>query len=1111
MKETMDSISPVDTVTTPHAEDPQWYKDAIIYQLHLKSFFDGNNDGVGDFPGLCAKLDYVAELGVTAIWLLPFYPSPRRDDGYDIADYRGVHEDYGTLADAREFVAQAHARGLKVITELVINHTSDQHPWFQRARCAPAGSPEREFYVWSDTDDRYDGTRIIFIDTEKSNWTWDDTAQAYYWHRFYSHQPDLNFDNPAVLDEVLSVMRFWLDLGVDGLRLDAVPYLVEREGTNNENLPETHEILKRIRAEMDAHAPGAMLLAEANQWPEDAQQYFGDGDECHMSFHFPLMPRMYMAIAREDRFPITDIMRQTPAIPPNCQWAVFLRNHDELTLEMVTSGERDYLWNTYAADRRARLNLGIRRRLSPLLEHDRRRIELMNMIMLSMPGTPVIYYGDELGMGDNIFLGDRDGVRTPMQWSVDRNGGFSRADPARLVLPPIMDPIYGYQAVNVEAQAGDPHSMLNWMRRALAVRRRHVAFGRGSQRFLYPGNRKILAFLREHTLPDDRDETILCVSNLSRTAQAVELDLSSFAGRVPVDIVGGSVFPPIGQLTYLLTLPPYGVFWFLLASGTQLPSWHAPAPEPLPEYATIVLRDGIDDVVRGPGRAIIEREALPAYLGKRRWFASKGETLHGAKIAYAAPLPGMASVLFSEIEASVADRTERYVLPLGVAWEDETSGALAQQLALARVRRGPRVGYLTDAFAVDGLARGMIEAWRSSAVVPIGGGELRFVPTSRIADLELAADADIRRLSAEQSNSSLIIGDAVVLKLVRRVLAGVHPEGEMTRMLTERGFGNIAPLYGELIREQDGVPHTVGLLQGFVRNQGDGWGWTLEFLARVAEELAQSQSIATGDEPIETQEDMFAGYNVFAAAMGQRLAELHAVLSQPSNDPNFAPEAADEAITSEWAAGAIEQIDGAMAALAKVTEWPDEAVHAQAKAVIAGADALRANAKRLAASAQGALQTRVHGDFHLGQVLVVHGDAYIIDFEGEPARTMEQRRAKSSPIRDVAGLVRSFDYAAAAAAPGRVAASERTVERRQEILGRFRDDATASLLGAYRVVLDKAERPWATEAAYAALLDLFLLEKAAYEIRYEAANRPTWLGIPLGGLHAIAQRLQSPE
>src|SRR5438270_6739511 len=515
------------------ASDPLWFKDAIIYELHVKAFADGNADGIGDFQGLIQKLDYLQNLGVTCIWLLPFFPSPLRDDGYDIADYMNVHPSYGTMDDIKAFLAAAHERDLQVMIELVINHTSDQHPWFQAARNAAPGSPERDYYVWSDTDQKYKDARIIFTDTEKSNWTWDPVAKAYFWHRFFSHQPDLNFDNPQVLEEVLKVMRFWLDLGIDGLRLDAVPYLVEREGTNNENLPETHEILKRIRAELDRYAPGRMLLAEANQWPEDAQQYFGSGDECHMAFHFPLMPRMYMAIAREDRFPITDIMRQTPAIPENCQWAIFLRNHDELTLEMVTDSERDYLWQTYAADRRARLNLGIRRRLAPLLERDRRRIELLNCMLLSMPGTPVVYYGDEIGMGDNIHLGDRDGVRTPMQWTPDRNGGFSRADPAALVLPANMDPLYGYETINVEAQTRDPHSLLHWMRRMLAVRRRHPALGRGTLRFLYPKNRKVLAYLREAD-----GEAILCVANVSRASQAVELDLSEMAGRVPVELSG---------------------------------------------------------------------------------------------------------------------------------------------------------------------------------------------------------------------------------------------------------------------------------------------------------------------------------------------------------------------------------------------------------------------------------------------------------------------------------------------------------------------------------------------------------------------------------------------
>ena len=1119
----MNSIAPAELPPVIPAEDPLWFKDAVIYQLHLKSFFDADNDGVGDFRGLVEKLDYIVELGVTAIWMLPFYPSPRRDDGYDIADYRGVHEDYGTIEDVRRFIAAAHERGLRIITELVINHTSDQHPWFQAARRAPAGSPERDFYVWSDSDDRYDGTRIIFIDTEKSNWTWDDEAKAYYWHRFYSHQPDLNFDNPAVMDEVLSVMRFWLDLGVDGLRLDAVPYLVEREGTNNENLPETHAILKRIRAELDIVAPGKMLLAEANQWPEDAQVYFGEGDECHMSFHFPLMPRMYMAIAREDRFPITDIMRQTPEIPANCQWAIFLRNHDELTLEMVTSSERDYLWETYASDRRARINLGIRRRLSPLLERDRRRIELMNGLLLSMPGTPVIYYGDEIGMGDNIHLGDRDGVRTPMQWSVDRNGGFSRADPAQLVLPPIMDPMYGYQAVNVESQARDQHSMLNWMRRMLAVRGRHRAFGRGTQRFLYPNNRKVLAYLRELDDGEGRPgqgadglggegETLLCVSNLSRAAQAVELDLSAFEGRVPIDLVGGSVFPPVGQLTYLLTLPPYGFFWFSLATVAQIPSWHARAPEMLPEFTTLVVRNELADLMTDTfARRTLERDILPAYLAKRRWFGAKGETLHSARLAYAVPLrPGRDNnVLFAEIEVAVADRTESYAMPIAAI--EENASVLGMQLAFARARRGPQVGYLTDGFATDDFTAAMLGHMRDASVLPFPGGELRFRTTSRADLLDLPEDAEVRRLSAEQSNSSQIIGDAVVLKVVRKVLAGIHPEAEMTGYLTEKGFGNIAPLVAETVRVVDGVPHTVALVQGFVRNQGDGWGWTLEYLARAGDDVGTGQADEAG------VDDALSGYNAFAAAMGRRLAELHAVLSADSEDPAFRPLDADDAALAEWAEGAIAQIDGALDALGRVAQWGDEAdrgrgetLRATASALRARAEPIRAAARALAQQGRGALQTRVHGDFHLGQVLVVQGDAYLIDFEGEPARTMEQRRAKSSPMRDVAGLLRSFDYAAAAAATGRTAESGSAADNRALVVERFRISAASAFLDAYRAVLGATPRPWVPPAAERAVLDLFLLEKAAYEIRYEAANRPTWLAIPLAGFAGIVERLTGP-
>jgi maltose alpha-D-glucosyltransferase/alpha-amylase len=1085
----------------PVMADPLWYKDAVIYQLHVKSFYDSNNDGVGDFPGVLQKLDYIQSLGVNAIWLLPFYPSPRRDDGYDIADYRGVHPDYGTLADFKRVIAGAHARDIRVITELVINHTSDQHAWFQRARAAKPGSVARNYYVWSDHDDAYANTRVIFVDTEKSNWTWDDTAGAYYWHRFYSHQPDLNFDNPRVLHEVLSVMRFWLDLGVDGLRLDAVPYLVEREGTNNENLPETHAILKQLRKALDDYAPGRMLLAEANQWPEDAKEYFGDGDECHMSFHFPLMPRMYMAIAQEDRFPISDIIRQTPAIPENCQWAIFLRNHDELTLEMVTDKERDLLWSTYAADRRARLNLGIRRRLAPLLEHDRNRIELMNMLLLSMPGTPVIYYGDELGMGDNFHLGDRDGVRTPMQWSPDRNGGFSRASPENLVLPSIMNPVYGYEVINVEAQAGDQYSQLNWMRRMLTVRKRHKSFGRGTLRFLYPGNRKVLAYLREF-----EDETILCVCNVSRVIQAVELDLSAFAGRIPVDLTGGSTFPPLGQLPYLLTLPPFAFYWFILSTDASLPDWHLPAPEPMAELSTLVLRRGLEDVLVSDERNVLE-EALPAYLARRRWFASKDEQVSGIRLSMAEPIIDRAlEIILAELEVSLAHRTDHYLLPLAISWEDGVTDALPQQLALTRVRRGRRVGFLTDAFAVDALPLTVMRALKISAIRPLANGEIRFLPTARLAEINLPRELEIRRLSAEQSNSSLIIGDVAVFKLVRRVFPGIHPEGEMGRYLTERGFANTAPLLGEVTRyDKDGTPHTLVLVQGFIRNQGDGWGWTLDYLSRVL------NSAAVVDPEAQTEDiaDALAGYSNFAAAIGKRLGELHAILATPTDNPAFAPEKATAADGAVWAEAVRAQLEAALAAIGAVTEWHDDESQEAAALVKARRAALNRAIDRLAKAAAGTLKTRTHGDFHLGQVLVSSGDAYIIDFEGEPARPLEQRRAKSSPIRDVAGLLRSFDYAVAAAS-SRAEGPAQNAPRKATVLEEFAANASEAFLAAYREVHAESSRHWVTEAGEPALLDLFLIEKAAYEICYEAANRPAWIGIPLHGLARIVDRITAP-
>ncbi len=1064
------------SATLSSADDPLWYKDAVIYQLHVKSFFDANNDGVGDFAGLMEKLDYIADLGVTAIWLLPFYPSPRRDDGYDIAEYREVSPDYGTMEEARAFIEAAHQRGLRVITELVINHTSDQHPWFQAARKAPAGSPERAMYVWSDDDELYSGTRIIFCDTEKSNWTWDEEAQAYFWHRFYSHQPDLNFDNPRVIEEVLSVMHFWLDAGIDGLRLDAIPYLIERDGTSNENLPETHQVLKQIRADLDAHYPDRMLLAEANMWPEDTQQYFGEkdgrSDECHMAFHFPLMPRMYMAVAQEDRFPITDIMRQTPDIPEDAQWAIFLRNHDELTLEMVTDSERDYLWNTYAADRRARINLGIRRRLAPLMERDRRRIELLNALLLTMPGTPVLYYGDEIGMGDNIFLGDRDGVRTPMQWSPDRNGGFSRADPASLSLPLIQDPLYGYEAVNVEAQERDRHSLLNWIKRMLAVRREHRAFGRGEQTFLRPANRRILAYLRQH-----EGATILCVANLGRTAQAVELDLHEFEGATPIELTGGSPFPSIGQLPYLLSLPPYGFYWFALRRDVAAPDWASGAPGAEVERHTFVLRPGLADLGSTGNRAILERDVLPDYIGHRRWFGAKDESIERVELLRLTEMPGVDDLLFGELAVTSSGGSAVYTLPLGIAWEGEANGPYASNLAIARVRRERHVGLLTDGFALAPFARSVLSAMRDGRTVPSGEGKLIFEAT-RHFDLEAGAEPEW--IASEQSNSTMIVGRKAVLKLLRKVAPGIHPDAEMVDYLAEHGFANVPPILGTVFRRDDGEDTLLMMVQAFAYNQGDGWQWTLGMLERMATESEWS----------------FASYANFARALGRRLGEMHAVLARATDRPDFAPVPLSQGDAEALATRVTGELDRALERLAQAD--PGAAADADGAFLREVRDALARRVGEVAAAAEGRSMTRIHGDLHLGQVLVTGDDVMIIDFEGEPARPLGQRRAKDLALRDVAGVLRSFDYAAAVARRTRPAGAESWEEHAERLAGEFREAAPEAFLEDYAKVAGEAPGP---------LLDLFLLEKAAYEVGYEAANRPDWIDVPAAGLARAARKL----
>ena len=1072
-------------------DDPLWYKDAIVYELHVKAFFDSNDDGIGDFAGLTGKLDYLQDLGVNTLWLLPFYPSPFRDDGYDVSDYHNVHPAYGTREDFRRFVREAHRRGLRVITELVVNHTSDQHPWFQAARRAPKGSPKRNFYVWSDDPNRYAGTRIIFTDSEKSNWTWDEVAQQYYWHRFFHHQPDLNFDNPRVLKAVIRTMRFWLDMGVDGFRLDAIPYLVERDGTSNENLPETHAVIRKIRAALDARYSGRLLLAEANQWPEDVAEYFGAGDECHMAYHFPLMPRMYMAIAMEDRHPIVEIMAQTPEIPDACQWAIFLRNHDELTLEMVTSRERDYMYRMYAADQRARINLGIRRRLAPLMENDLDRIKLMNSLLLSMPGSPIVYYGDEIGMGDNIFLGDRDGVRTPMQWTGDRNGGFSRADPQRLYLPPIMDPVYGFEAVNVEAQSRDPSSLLNWTRRLIAVRRGHQAFGRGRLRFLLPGNRKVLAFVREYG-----DDALLCVANLARSAQPVELDLAEYRGRVPVELLGRTAFPPVGELPYLLTLPSHGFFWFRLATDVPVPDWHSErlAPEDL---QVLVLFDGWSSFFRDRVvpwrigmaerlRKQFETQVLPRFVARERWYGAKGEPIRRVALADHALLKhGQRSWLLALANVETeGGEPARYFLPFALAWEDEEerSRALAPA-AIAKVRQQAQVGALADATQDAEFCAALVEAIGAGTELATAHGKLAFKPTRAFAQLAGTPESrkPVMRPPGSSSNTVMQLGRQLFLKTYRRVRTGLNPELEIGRFLTDVAeFKHCVPLAGSVeYVDANGVASSLALLQAYVENQGDGWTFTLDYIARRLESRAADET--------------FGDYAALAHTLGRRVAELHLALAS-GTDAAFAPEPIARDDVANWVRDIRNEARATLDLLARRRDELPAAARADADIALAARDALLAAIA--APEGDAGARIRHHGDLHLGQVLLRDNDWVIIDFEGEPARPLEARRAKHSPLRDVAGMLRSFDYAAAAAVERAAAAPER--EAAAAHAQAWEAGARRAFLDAYRATAGALYPP-----AAAALLRVFELEKACYELRYELANRPTWAGIPLAGIRRL--------
>ena len=1095
----------------PAEVDPLWYKDAVVYELHVKAFYDSVKDGIGDFPGLTQKLPYLADLGITAVWLLPFCPSPMRDDGYDIADYNNIHPAYGTLRDFQAFMKEAKRLGLRVISELVVNHTSDQHPWFQKSRRAAAGSRWRNFYVWSDTPDRYKQARIIFKDFEASNWTWDPLAKAYYWHRFYSHQPDLNFENPEVRKAVMAAMDFWFDMGVDGLRLDAIPYLYEAEGTNCENLPQTHSFLKELRAHVDRKYADKMLLAEANQWPEDAVAYFGEDDECHMSFHFPLMPRMFMALRMEDRYPINDIVQLTPAIPPKSQWALFLRNHDELTLEMVTDEERDYMYRAYAHDRQARINLGIRRRLAPLLGNDRRKIELMNALLMSLPGTPVIYYGDEIGMGDNFYLGDRNGVRTPMQWSPDRNAGFSKANPQQLYLPVIIDPEYHYETVNVEAQQDNPNSLLWWMKRLIATRRRFRAFSRGTMEFLNCPNRRVLAFVREY-----EGERILVIANLSRFAQCAEVEMTRYQGMALTELFGRTEFPRVTERPFLFTLAPHAFYWFQMEPAVAGQDERALSTDRLPVYAV----HSWDDVFGGPVRGSLER-AAPAFLRQASWFLGKGRRIRFVEVADVIRLTENSYVLILRVEYSDGD-AEHYVAVIGVARGEQADAILRESpnTAVARLE-GPEgtTGLLYAAIGHRDFADALLASVARRKRYKGEHGEIAGAHLSGFRQVWSGAQGQLEPTLIPQGHMHSIIGygTRLVLKLFRKLEEGVDPEYEVGHFLSEEaGFPNVPKQTGLLdYRPNGGETMRIGVVSAYVPHEANGWAYSIDNLGLFFERaLSESGEVLAHhsrahpleliDEPVPAAiRDLIGSYLDMIAVLGTRTAQMHRALASRPDIPEFAPEPFTDFYRQSLYHGMLGLMGRSFDQLrAKLDTLPRDA-RQDAERLLARDSDLKRELKQLRDTRITCSRIRFHGDYHLADVLFTGKDWVVVDFEGDVRRPTSERRIKRSALRDVCAMIRSFHYIAHAVSYGRVpgvmpeAHPLRELQAWAELWYRW---VSAAFTHAYLKEAGSNDFVPQTRAEFLILARSHLLEKAFMEVEHELENRLDWVRIPVNGI-----------
>lgn len=1089
-----------------------WYKDAIIYELHIKAFCDSNGDGIGDFTGLLQKLDYLQDLGVTAVWVLPFYPSPLKDDGYDIADYYSINPSYGNIEQFKAFLTEAHKRNLKVITELVINHTSDQHPWFQRARRAPRDSPERDYYVWTDDPAKYKDVRIIFTDYEASNWSWDPVAQQYYWHRFFHHQPDLNYDSPLVQEEVFKILDYWCAMGVDGFRLDAVPYLFEREGTNGENLPETHLFLKKLRTHIDEHFPGTVFLAEANMWPEDSASYFGNGDECHMNYHFPVMPRMFMSLQMEDRYPITDIFDQTPAIPDTCQWAIFLRNHDELTLEMVTDEERDYMYKVYAKDPRAKINLGIRHRLAPLMGNSRSKIELMNSLLFSLPGTPVIYYGDEIGMGDNFYLGDRDGVRTPMQWSPDRNGGFSAANPQKLYLPVILDPEYHYEAVNVEVQRSNTSSLFWYMKRILSMRRQFKAFSRGDLKFLNVENPKILAFTRTYN-----EETLLIVVNLSKYSQAAEIDLSQYKTYVPVELFSKNRFPAVREDNpYIVTLSPYAFYWFEMekqqaetAQNNYLPSLQ------LSHWNAITGRDALN---------VLEENILIPYLVKSTWFNGKMEEIHHVSISNHAVIlleENSAVILLIEVNYN-SGLPETYQLSIAFA-KDQIAGKLTThcpESLIAKMTVAGEEGFLCDALYMLSFQQALIRMLAAGAQVQTGDGGLRFYANNSLQQFVTDQQEIKPRVHPnEVFNSAITYNKCYLLKMYRKVDRAENPDVEITKYLTEEAKFLYVPAFAGAIEWQAGTDTMVtAMMQVMIENHGDYHSFMLErlnnfierILARNREKLLQYPTLGSLTNPVgfdELPEDLQEFLSPTAAEqirlLGVRTGQMHLALAADKTSKAFQPEDFSlhyqRSLFSSMQALVREATGNLQRSLAKL---PDEA-RQDAEMVLARRQDILSRFKKVYEKKLDVQKIRIHGNYHTGQVLITGKDIAIKDFSGNPRRSYSEKRLKHSPLRDVASMIHSLYQVAYEGFLVNKQLHQEEMESLRPFILLWIHYMTGFFMKAYLDTVAGSPLVPKQKEDIVLMIHTYLLEKAVADVNNELVKRPDWVRIPLRVIKAI--------